>query len=58
MSVLNIHPMSFFLLAIISSLLALSTQEGEEKIVWSQTHRALNPVFSTYWLYVFWFLPS
>lgn len=51
-------PMSFFSLDIVSSRLALSIQEGEEKILWSQSHPALNPASTTYWLYVFqfWFL--
>lgn len=50
--------MSFFLLDIVLSHLALSIQEGEEKILWSQTRPALNPASTTCWLYVFqfWFL--
>lgn len=47
-------PTSFFLLNIVSSPFALRIQEREE-IVRSQTHPALNPASSTYWLYVFQF---
>lgn len=47
--------MSFFLLNIVSSPFAPRIQEREEKIVGSQTHPALNPASSTYWLYVFQF---